>query len=71
MQQSLNWMTIKDRVDFHRLCLMYNCKNGLTLDYMSGKLTTVSNIHSYSSHSRGCHDMATVKPNNNQQKRTF
>ncbi len=45
MLESLNWMAIKDRADFHRLCLMYKCKYGLTPDYLSDKLTTVSNKH--------------------------
>ncbi len=32
-------MTIKDRANFHRLCLMYTCKYGLTPEYLSDKIT--------------------------------
>ncbi len=71
MLESLNYMTIKDRADFHRLCLMYKCINCLTPEYLSDKLTTVSNIHSHNTCSSSRNDMATVKPTNNQQMRTF
>ncbi len=47
---------------------MYKCLNCLTLEYLSDKLTKVSNIHNHSSNHD---DMATVKPKNNQQMRTF
>ncbi len=46
--ESLNWMTIKDRAVFHRLCLMYKCINRLTPEYLSDKLTILSNILQYS-----------------------
>ncbi len=67
MLDSLNWMTITERADFHRLCLMYKCINCLTPEYMSDKLTTVSNIHNHNTRSSSHNDMATVKPKNNQQ----
>ncbi len=64
-------MPIKDRADFHRLCLMYKCINCLTPGYQSDKLTTVSNIHNHNTCSSIRNDMATVKPKNNQQMGTF
>ena len=71
MLKSLNWMNVKDRAGFHRLCLMYKTKNGLTPEYLSDKLTTISDIHSHNTRSSKRNDMATVKPKNNQQMRTF
>ncbi len=50
---------------------MYKCINCLTPKYLSDKLTTVSNIHNHSTHSSSRKVMATVKPKNNQQMRTF
>ncbi len=69
--ESLNWMTIKDRADFHRLCLMYKCINCPTPEYLSDILTTVSNIHNHNSRSSSHNYMTTVKPKNDQQMRTF
>ncbi len=71
MLESLNWMIIKDRADFHRLCLMYKYTNCLTPEYLSDKLTTVSNIYNHNTRSSSYNDIATVKPKNNQQMRTF
>ncbi len=71
MLESLNWMPIKDRADFHRLCLMYKCINCLTPGYVSDKLTTVSNIHNHNTCSSSRNDMPTVKPKNNPQMTTF
>ncbi len=68
MLESLNWMTIKDRTDFHRL--LYKYINYLTPEYLSDKLTKVGNIHNHNTRSSSRNDMATVKPMNNQQMRT-
>ena len=64
-------MSVKGRADFHRLCLMYKCNNGLTPKYLSDKLTPVSETHNHNTRSSKRNDMATVKPHNNQQMRTF
>ncbi len=61
MLESLNWMTVKNRADIQILCLMYKCINCLTPEYLSDKLTTLSNILNHNTHSSSHNDMATVK----------
>ncbi len=50
---------------------MYKCINYLTPEYLSDKVTTVSNTHNQNTCSSNHNDMATAKPKNNQQMRTF
>ncbi len=57
-------MTITERADFHSR--MYKCINYLTPEYLSDKVTTVSNIHNQNTCSSNHNDMATAKPKNNQ-----
>ena len=68
---SLNWMSVKERADFHRVCLMYKCKNNLAPPYLSNRLTEVRDTHRHNTR-YSCNQTLTLdKPSNNQMKRTF
>ncbi len=32
------WLNIKDRVNFHKKCLVYKCRNGLVPQYLTEHL---------------------------------
>ncbi len=66
MLSELKWLNIKDRLNFHKMCLVYKCRNGLVLQYHAETFSNVSDKHVH--HTRA---QTLVKPKNNQLKRSF
>ncbi len=69
MLTQLKWLNIKERINFHKMCLMYKCRNGLVSEYLTQNFTEAT--HEHETRSRSSNSLTLVKPNNNQLKRSF
>ncbi len=58
MLSELKWLNIKDRLNFHKMCLVYKCSN-------------VSDKHEHHTRAQTRQHLTLVKPKNNQLKRSF
>ncbi len=43
----LKWLNIKDRVNFHKKCLVYKCRKGLVPQYLAEIFSNVSDKHDH------------------------
>ncbi len=66
-----NWMTVKERSDFHSTCLIYKCQNNLAPQYLVDHINNISESHNYNTRSSTCGDIKLTNPSNNQLMRTF
>ncbi len=71
MLNELNWITVKEQVEFHSTCLIYKRKNNLTPQYLVDHFNKISESHDYNTRSSTCGDIKLAKPSNNQLMRTF
>ncbi len=71
MLTELNWMTVKERADFHSPCLIYNCQNNLTPQYLVDHFNNISESHNYNTSSSTGGDIKLETRSNNQLMRTF
>ncbi len=42
MLSELKWLNIKDRLNFHKMCLVYKGRNGLVLQYLAETFSNIS-----------------------------
>ncbi len=61
MRSELKWLNIKDRLNFHKMCLVYKCRNGLVPQYLAETFSNVSDKHEH--HTRAEN---SPKPNSSQ-----
>ncbi len=47
MLSELKWLNIKDRLNFHRMCLVYKCRNGFVPQYLAETFSNVSDKHEH------------------------
>ncbi len=47
MLSELKWLNIKDRLNFHQMCLVYKCRNGLVPQYLAETFSNVSDKHEH------------------------
>ena len=71
MLKELKWLNVKDRAEFHKMCLVYKSKNGLVPSYISDLMSQVTERHEHETRSRTQNNLCLVKPKNNQLKRSF
>ncbi len=45
MLNELNWITVKERADFHSTCLIYKCQNNLAHQYLVDHFNNISESH--------------------------
>ncbi len=65
------WLNIKDRVNFHKKCLVYKCRNELVPQYLAETFSNVSDKHEHHTRAQTCENLTLVKHKNNQLKRSF
>ncbi len=63
MLSELKWLNIKDRLNFHKMCLVHKCRNGLAETF-----SNVSNKHEHHTRAKTRQNLTLVKPKNNQLK---
>ncbi len=61
MLSELKWLNIKDRLNFHKMWLVYKCRNGLVPQYLADTFSNVSDKHEH--HTRAEN---SPKPNSSQ-----
>ncbi len=71
MLSDLKYVNIKDRVDFHKICLVYKCRNGLVPQYLAETFSNVSDKHEHHTRAQTHQSLNLVKHKNNQLKRSF
>ncbi len=69
MLNEFNWITVKERADFHSTCLIYKCQNKLAPQYLVDHFNNIST--DYNTRSSTCRDIKFANPSNNQLMRTF
>ncbi len=68
MLSELKWLNIKDRVNFHKMCLVYKCRNGLIPQYLTETYSNVSVKYKHHTRTQTHQSLNLVKPKNNQLK---
>ena len=71
MLSELKWLNIKDRVNFHKMCLVFKCRNELVPQYLAETFSNVSDKHEHHTRTQTHQSLNLVKPKNNQLKRSF
>ncbi len=71
MLSELKWLNIKDRLNVHKMCLVYKCRNGLVTQYLAETFSNVTDKHEYHTRAQTHQNLTIVKPKNNQLKRSF
>ncbi len=71
MLNELNWITVKERVDFHSTFLIYKCQNTLAPQYLVDHFNNISESRYYNTRSSTHGDIKLANPSNNQLTRTF
>ncbi len=69
MLKDLHWLSVKERAEFHDMCLVYKCLHGLTPNYLSHKFHEIDHVHNTRSITNN--NLSLVKPHIHQMKRTF
>ncbi len=64
-------LNIKDRLNFHKMCLAYKCRNGLVPQYLAETFSNVRDKHEHHTRAQTLQNLTLVKPKNNQLKRYF
>jgi hypothetical protein len=69
--EKLGWLSIQNRLEYHKSVLMYKCINNSAPDYLCNlfDMNTNSNVHSLRSSTKG--HLFVPRPNSNFMKRTF
>ncbi len=65
------WPIIKDRLNFHKMCLIYKCRKGLVPQYLAETFSNVNDKHEHHTRAQTRQNLTLVKPKNNQLKRSF
>ncbi len=68
MLSELKGLNIKDRLNFHKMCLVYKCRNGLVSQYLLETFGNVSDKHEHHTRGQTRQNQTLVKPKNNQLK---
>ncbi len=71
MLSELKWLNIKDRLNLHKMCLVYKCRNGLVPQHLAETFSNVSDKHEHHTRAQTHQNLTLVKLNNNQQKQSF
>ncbi len=71
MLSELKWFNIKDRLNFHKMCLVYKCRYGLVPQYRAETFNNVSDKYEHHTRAQTSQNLTLVKPKNNQVKRSF
>ncbi len=71
MLSDLKGLNIKDRLNFHKMCLVYKCRNGLVRRYLVDIFSNVSDKHEFYTRTQTCQTLNRLKPKSNQLKRSF
>ncbi len=71
MLSELKWLNIKDRLNFHKMCLVYKCRNGLVPQYLAETFSNVSSKREHHTRAQTRQNLTLVKPKNNQLRRSF
>ncbi len=71
MLSELKWLNIKYRLNFHKMCLVYKCRNGLAPQYLAETCSNVSDRHDHHTRPQTRQSLTLVKPKNNQLKLSF
>ncbi len=71
LQDRLQNASIKNRVNFHKMCLVYRCRNALVPQYIAETFSNVSDKHEHHTRARTHQNRNLVKPKNNHLKRSF
>ncbi len=71
MLSELKWLNIKDRLNFHKMCLVYKCRNGLVPQYLAETFSNVNDKHEHHTRAQTRQNLTLVKPKNDQLKRSF
>ncbi len=71
MLSELKCVNIKDRLNFHKICLVYKCRNGLVPQYLAETFSNVSDKHEHHTRAQTRQNLILVKPKNNQLKQSF
>ncbi len=69
MLSELKGLNIKDRLNFHKMCSVYKCRNRLVPQYQT--LSNVSDKHDNHTRAQTRQNLTLVKPMNNQLKRSY
>lgn len=69
--KKLGWLSIQNRLEYHKSVLMYKCINNSAPDYLCNlfDMNTNSNVYSLRSSAKG--NLFVPRPNSNFMKRTF
>ncbi len=62
------WCTM---TNFHKMCLVYKCRNWLVRQYLTETFSNVSDKHEHHTRAQTRQYLTLVKPKNNQLKRSF
>ncbi len=71
MLKKLKWMSVKDRAEYSKLCLVYKCINDQAPNYLCSKFNSLKERHQHNTRNRKQNNLSLVKPRINQQKRAF
>ena len=71
MFKTLKWMTIYDRIFFHKAILVYKCLNSLSPNYLSHRLVTTGSVYKKALRSTTSLNLIVPKPNTEFYKRSF
>ncbi len=71
MLSELKLLNIKDRLNFHKICLVYKYRNGLVPQYLAEIFSNVRDKHEHHTRAQTRQNLTLVKPKNNQLKRSF
>ncbi len=71
MLSELKLLNIKDRLNFHKMCVVYKCRNGLVPQYLAETFSNVTDKHEHHTRAQTRQNLTLVKPKNHQLKQSF
>ena len=69
--KKLGWLSIQNRLEYHKSVLMYKCINNSAPDYLCNLFDMNANSNVYSLRSSAKGNLFVPRPNSNFMKRTF
>jgi hypothetical protein len=69
--KKLGWLSIQNKLEYHKRVLMYNCINNSAPDYLCNLFDMNTNSIVYSLRSSAKGNLFVPRPNSNFMKRTF
>lgn len=69
--KSLNWLSFRDRLIYHKLILVYKILNNKTPEYLQKYCVPNTNVHNRNLRSISNNNLVIVRPNTNNMKRSF